>query len=70
MGGSIPFTKGPKAWCVIREHALTLPVVAKALGNRQEETWEIFRSGGVHVVTEAATEAAVERLIELLGGHK
>jgi succinyl-CoA synthetase beta subunit len=50
----------------IREHNITLPIVAKALGNRQEETWEIFRSGGVHVVTESATEAAVEKLCELL----
>jgi succinyl-CoA synthetase beta subunit len=70
-GGINPIHEGAKGVVrYIREHALTLPVVAKALGNRQEETWEIFRSGGVHVVTEAATEAAVERLIELLGGHK
>jgi succinyl-CoA synthetase beta subunit len=70
-GGINPIHEGAKGVVrYIREHALTRPVVAKALGNRQEETWEIFRSGGVHVVTEAATEAAVERLIELLGGHK
>jgi len=50
----------------IKEHNLNIPVVAKALGNRQEETWEILRSGGVHVVTDVATEQAVERLIDLL----
>lgn len=50
----------------INEHEVKIPVVAKALGNRQEKTWEILRTGGVHVVTEAATEKAVERLIELL----
>ncbi len=50
----------------IHEHEVKIPVVAKALGNRQEETWEILRTGGVHVVTEAATEKAVERLMELL----
>jgi succinyl-CoA synthetase beta subunit len=40
--------------------------VAKALGNHQEETWEILKSGGIHVVTETATEKAVERLAALL----
>ena len=50
----------------LNEHNIQIPVVAKALGNRQEETWDILRSGGVHVVTDAATEKAVERLIELL----
>jgi succinyl-CoA synthetase beta subunit len=44
--------------------------VAKALGNHQKETWEILRSVGVHVVTEAATEKAVEQLLELAGGDK
>jgi succinyl-CoA synthetase beta subunit len=42
--------------------------VAKALGNRQEETWKILRSAGVHVVTAAATEKAIERLYELVAG--
>ncbi|MEW6669959.1 MAG: ATP-grasp domain-containing protein [Thermodesulfobacteriota bacterium] len=66
-GGINPIHEGAKGVVrYIREHGLTLPVVAKALGNRQEETWEILRSGGVHVVTEPATEVAVERLIELL----
>ena len=50
----------------IKEHNLNIPVIAKALGNRQEETWEILRSGGVHVVTDVATEQAVEHLIDLL----
>ena len=40
---------------------------SKALGNRQEETWDILRSGGVDVVTDVATERAVERLFELVG---
>lgn len=51
----------------VQEHNLKIPIVAKALGNRQEETWEIFRSGGVHVVTEAATEKAVDKLYKLVG---
>ncbi len=66
-GGINPIHEGAKG--VVRymqEHNVKIPIVAKALGNRQEETWEIFRSAGVHVVTEAATEKAVERLYELV----
>jgi succinyl-CoA synthetase beta subunit len=39
-----------------------IPVVAKALGNRQEETWATLSEGGVTVVTDITTEAAVEAL--------
>lgn len=67
-GGINPIHEGAKGVVrYIKEHNLKIPVVAKALGNRQEETWEIFRSAGVHVVTEAATEKAIERLYELVG---
>ncbi len=51
----------------MKERHVRIPVVAKALGNRQEETWGILRGGGVHVVTDVATERAVDRLFELLG---
>ncbi|MHB8773366.1 MAG: succinate--CoA ligase subunit beta [Syntrophales bacterium] len=68
-GGINPIHEGARGIArYIQEHNLTIPVVAKALGNRQEETWEILRSAGVHVVTAAATEEAVERLYELVGG--
>jgi succinyl-CoA synthetase beta subunit len=67
-GGINPIHEGAKGVArYINEHKVKIPVVAKALGNRQEETWEIFRSAGVHVVTEAATEKAIERLYELVG---
>jgi len=67
-GGINPIHEGARGIVrYIQEHNVTIPIVAKALGNRQEETWEILRSGGVHVVTEAATEAAVDRLLELVG---
>ena len=67
-GGINPIHEGAKGVVrYIKEHNVKIPVVAKALGNRQEETWEIFRSAGVHVVTEAATEKAVEKLYELVG---
>jgi len=66
-GGINPIHEGAKGVVrYIKEHNVKIPVVAKALGNRQEETWEIFRSAGVHVVTEAATEKAVEKLYELV----
>jgi succinyl-CoA synthetase beta subunit len=68
-GGINPIHEGAKGVVrYIREHNVKIPIVAKALGNRQEETWEIFRSAGVHVVTEAATERAIDRLYELVSG--
>jgi succinyl-CoA synthetase beta subunit len=68
-GGINPIHEGAKGVVrYIREHGITIPVVAKALGNRQEETWEILKEGGVSVVTEVATEKGVERLAHLLEG--
>ncbi|MBW1996832.1 MAG: succinate--CoA ligase subunit beta [Deltaproteobacteria bacterium] len=70
-GGINPIHEGAKGIVkYIREHSVTLPVIAKALGNHQEETWEILRAGGVHVVTEAPTEVAVGRLFEILNGKE
>ncbi|MDY6974193.1 MAG: succinyl-CoA synthetase subunit beta, partial [Thermodesulfobacteriota bacterium] len=67
-GGINPIHEGAKGVVrYIKERGVTIPIVAKALGNHQEETWEILRSGGVHVITEAATEKAIARLFELLG---
>jgi succinyl-CoA synthetase beta subunit len=67
-GGINPIHEGAKGVVrYIKEHNVKIPVIAKALGNRQEETWEILRSAGIHVVTEAATEKAVERLYEIAG---
>jgi len=68
-GGINPIHEGAKGVVrYIQEHNVKIPIVAKALGNRQEETWDIFRSAGVHVVTEAATEKAIDRLYGLVGG--
>jgi len=70
-GGINPIHEGAKG--VVRymqEHDVKIPVVAKALGNRQEETWEIFRKQGVHVITDVSTEKGVEQLARLLGGGK
>ncbi|MFC1534881.1 succinyl-CoA synthetase subunit beta, partial [Thermodesulfobacteriota bacterium] len=67
-GGINPIHEGAKGVVrYIEEHKVKIPIVAKALGNLQEETWEIFKSGGVHVVTEAATEKAIDKLYEVVG---
>ena len=66
-GGINPIHEGAKGVVrYIQEHHITIPIVAKALGNRQEETWEIFRAGGIHVITDTATEKAVDKLCELV----
>jgi len=70
-GGINPIHEGAEGVVrYIKEHGITIPVVAKALGNRQEETWEIFRKNGVHVVTDVSTEKGVEELTRLLEGGK
>lgn len=67
-GGINPIHEGAKGVVrYIQEHSVKIPIVAKALGNHQEETWDILRSGGVHVVTDTATEKAVEKLYEVAG---
>jgi succinyl-CoA synthetase beta subunit len=66
-GGINPIHEGAKGVVkYMKEHQVTVPVVAKALGNHQEETWEIFRNNGVHVVTDVSTEKGVEMLARLL----
>ena len=70
-GGINPIHEGAKG--VVRymqEHNITMPVVAKALGNHQEETWEILRRQGVVVVTDVSTEKAVDVLASMLEGEK
>ena len=66
-GGINPIHEGAKGVVrYLKEHNITIPVVAKALGNHQEETWKIFRDAGVHVVEDVSTEKAVEDLARLL----
>jgi succinyl-CoA synthetase beta subunit len=70
-GGINPIHEGAKGVVrYIREHNVIIPIVAKALGNRQEETWEIFRKQGVHVITDVSTEEGVEELARLLEGRE
>ena len=54
----------------IQEHKINIPVVAKAVGNYQEETWKIFKEGGVTVISEVATEKGIEQLARLLEGER
>ena len=62
-GGINPIHEGAKGVVrALREKGVKIPVVAKALGNRQEETWATLAEGGVTVVTDITTEAAVAAL--------
>jgi succinyl-CoA synthetase beta subunit len=66
-GGINPIHEGAKGVVrVLKEKRVTIPVVAKALGNRQEETWATLREAGVIVVTDIATEAAADALCAAL----
>jgi succinyl-CoA synthetase beta subunit len=66
-GGINPIHEGAKGIVrVLREKQVKIPVVAKALGNRQEETWATLREAGVIIVTDITTEAAVDALCTAL----
>jgi succinyl-CoA synthetase beta subunit len=66
-GGINPIHEGAKGVVrALREKQVKIPVVAKALGNRQEETWATLSEGGVTCVTDITTEAAVDALIARL----
>jgi succinyl-CoA synthetase beta subunit len=68
-GGINPIHEGAKGIVrYLQEHKTTIPIVAKALGNRQEETREILESGGVRVVDDVSTEKGIELLASLLEG--
>jgi len=54
----------------MKEHEVNVPVVAKAVGNYQKETWEIFEGGGVTVIKEVATEKGIDQLARLLEEKK
>ncbi len=66
-GGINPIHEGAKGIVrLLREKQVKIPVVAKALGNRQEETWATLREAGVIIVTDITTEAAVDALCAAL----
>ncbi len=66
-GGINPIHEGAQGIAkYLQEHPIKIPIVAKALGNHQEETWEIFRANGIHVTSGVSTEEGVEELARLL----
>jgi succinyl-CoA synthetase beta subunit len=66
-GGINPIHEGAKGVVkALKERQVTMPVVAKALGNRQEETWATLKEAGVIIVTDITTEAAVDALHQAL----
>jgi succinyl-CoA synthetase beta subunit len=68
-GGINPIHEGAKGIVrVLKEQQVKIPVVAKALGNRQEETWATLKEAGVIIVTDITTEAAVDALCKELAG--
>jgi succinyl-CoA synthetase beta subunit len=69
-GGINPIHEGAKGIAdVVREENVEIPMVAKALGNLQEETWETLQSVGIEVVKETQTAKAVEQLFRTLEGR-
>ena len=67
-GGINPIHEGAKGIAeVIREDNVTIPIVAKAYGNFQEETWATLESAGVKVVKHTQTGKAVEELFRVVG---
>jgi len=48
--------------------AVKVPVVVKALGNQQEECWEILEQNGILVEKATRTEDAVAKLLKLMEG--
>ena len=66
-GGINPIHEGAKGVVeVIREDSVTIPIVAKAYGNFQEETWATLESAGVKVVKHTQTGKAVQELFKTL----
>lgn len=66
-GGINPIHEGAKGIVkVIREDKVTIPIVAKGIGNFQEETWKTLEEGGVTVIKTIPTDGAVEELFKRL----
>lgn len=65
-GGINPIHEGVRGIAEVLAEGITVPIVAKALGNHQEETWEILRQAGVEVVTAMQTEQAVAAIFRRL----
>jgi succinyl-CoA synthetase beta subunit len=66
-GGINPIHEGAQGIArYLKEHSVQIPIVAKALGNHQEETWEIFKACGIHVIDGVSTEEGIDLIMNLL----
>jgi succinyl-CoA synthetase beta subunit len=71
LGGINPIHEGAKGIVrFLQEHPANIPIFARVMGNRQEETRQTLREGGVEVVTDIATEQCMEHLFQRLGGGR
>lgn len=67
-GGINPIHEGAQGIArYLKEHDVKIPIVAKALGNHQEETWEIFKANGIHITDGVSTEEGIDLVMKLLG---
>jgi succinyl-CoA synthetase beta subunit len=62
-GGINPIHEGAVGVADVMAEGVDIPVVAKALGNYQEETWATLEAAGVTVVRSVATESAVDEVL-------
>ena len=62
-GGINPIHEGARGIARVMAEGVSVPVVAKAFGNFQDETWAILEEAGVQVVRSLATEDAVAELL-------
>ena len=62
-GGINPIHEGALGVAEVMAEGVRVPVVAKALGNFQEETWAILEAAGVTVVKAVETETAVAEVL-------
>ncbi len=67
LGGINPIHEGAQGIVrFLKEHPPDIPIFARVMGNRQEETRQTLREGGVEVVTDVATEKCMEHLFRRL----
>ena len=66
-GGINPIHEGARGVAEVMAEGVSVPVVAKALGHREQETWAILEEAGVHVVRSVETEDAVAEVLRRAG---
>jgi succinyl-CoA synthetase beta subunit len=56
--------------CAVESNVRNIPIVAKILGNQQEQAWELAQSSGITITKSPHTEEAVNVLAGMLGGNQ